>query len=168
MPVEVTLRRAAEEVTRGDLASVLRARQRLSGLVGTYPGELEIRARLAHVYRVLGDSAQAGRWSYLAEVRDPVEVAAFERAYRDPVRRLVALAWSGDPASAGTDAARARLIALHDQASEHLRREVRHTPPERRSWPVALGLLLLGALFLVCFAIGLVTLVTSLPRWFTG
>ncbi|WP_246291785.1 DUF6584 family protein [Lentzea indica] len=95
MPVELTLHKAAEELRRGDLASVLRARQRVAGLVGTYPHRLDLRERLAEVYRTLGQPAQAGRWTYLSEERDPEETQAFERAYRRAEARLGALSWQG-------------------------------------------------------------------------
>ncbi|QFZ22873.1 DUF6584 family protein [Saccharothrix syringae] len=168
MPVEVTLRRAAEEVGRGDLASVLRARQRLVGLVTSFPDRLDLRERLAEVYRLLGDAAQAGRWSYLAEERDEAEVAAFERAYRTPMARLAALNWTGGEEAAATRTARDRLVALHAEATEQLRREL-VVADDRDSSPVANVLVLLGlVVVLLCFVVGAVTLVMGAFRWMTG
>lgn len=166
MPVELTLLKAAEELRRGDLASVLRARQRLAGLVATYPDRLDLRERLAAVYRVLGDPAQAGRWSYLSEVRDEAEVAAFERAYRTPRARLAALNWvSGEHT---TETARVRLAALRAAVSEQLRAELAVTDDRDSSW-VANVLVLLGlVVVLLCFVIGAVTVVVWVYRWFGG
>ncbi|GAA0263414.1 hypothetical protein GCM10010492_75600 [Saccharothrix mutabilis subsp. mutabilis] len=166
MPVELTLLKAAEELRRGDLASVLRARQRLSGLVATYPDRLDLRERLAAVYRVLGDPAQAGRWSYLSEARDEAEVAAFERAYRTPRARLAALNWvSGEHT---TETARVRLAALRAAVSEQLRAELAVTDDRDSSW-VANVLVLLGlVVVLLCFVIGAVTVVVWVYRWFGG
>ncbi|CAL9351367.1 hypothetical protein SUDANB95_00470 [Actinosynnema sp. ALI-1.44] len=164
--MELTLLKAAEELRRGDLASVLRARQRLAGLVATYPDRLDLRERLAAVYRVLGDPAQAGRWSYLSEVRDEAEVAAFERAYRTPRARLAALNWvSGEHT---TETARVRLAALRAAVSEQLRAELAVTDDRDSSW-VANVLVLLGlVVVLLCFVIGAVTVVVWVYRWFGG
>ncbi|HEX6342011.1 DUF6584 family protein [Umezawaea sp.] len=154
MPVEVTLHRAAEELTRGDLASVLRARQRLAGLVGTYPHRLDLRDKLAAVYRVLGNTVQAGRWSYLSEVRDDLEVLAFEHAYKTPVARLTALNWTGGEDAAETATARARLMALHRATTEQIQDELAVAEGEPgRSWVacalIALGLAVLAALVVI-------------------
>lgn len=168
MPVEQTLRKAAEEVTRGDLANVLRARQRVAGLVGTYPNRLDLRDRLAGIYRMLGEQAQAGRWSYLSEVRDEAEVAAFERAYRTPAARLTALNWVGGEQSAATETARARLVALHAAATDQIRRELDVVKEEDASW-LSCALVSLGlAVLALCVVTGAVTLVVHGYRWLTG
>jgi hypothetical protein len=152
MPVEVTLHRAAEELTRGDLASVLRARQRLAGLVGTYPTRLDLRDKLAAVYRLLGNTVQAGRWSYLSEVRDEVELLAFEHAYKTPVAQLTALNWTGGESAADTETARTRLMELHRAATAQIQGElvVAEQQEPSRSWVtcalIALGLALLAVL----------------------
>lgn len=162
MPVELTLHRAAEEVRRGDLASVLRARQRLAGLVGTYPHRLDLRAQLAAVYRVLGETVQAGRWDYLADERDPFEVAAFERAYRTPVVRLNSLGWAGSLDDAPTEACRSRLAALHLEAQIQLQRELDATPRQKTSWVTGVLVVAGAAAVAVCFLLGLVTIVQLL------
>ncbi|MFD7653162.1 DUF6584 family protein [Actinosynnema sp. NPDC059797] len=168
MPVELTLHKAAAEVARGDLASVLRARQRLIGLVTSYPDRLDLRDRLAEVYRVLGDAAQAGRWSYLSEDRDEAEVAAFERAYRTPMARLTALNWTGGERAAGTRTARERLVALHSAANVQLREELLVADDRDSSW-AANALVLLGLVVaLLCFVVGAVTIVMSAYRWLAG
>lgn len=162
MPVELTLHKAAEEMRRGDLASVLRARQRVAGLVGTYPQRLDLRERLAEVYRVLGQPAQAGRWAYLAEDRDPAELEAFERAYRHAEARLVALSWQGRVDEAPTETARTRLAALYAEARLELQHELDATPNEETSWGACLIVMAGGTFFLVCFLLGIVTLVQFL------
>ncbi|MFD1146084.1 DUF6584 family protein [Saccharothrix hoggarensis] len=168
MPVELTLRRAAEEVGRGDLASVLRARQRLVGLVASYPDRLDLRERLAEVYRVLGDAAQAGRWSYLSEVRDDAEVAAFERAYRTPLARLAAMNWVSGEAGAATETARERLVALRNAANAQLSAELAVADDRDSSWG-ANALVLLGlVVVLLCFVVGAVTIVMWGYRWLAG
>lgn len=168
MPVELTLRRAADEVERGDLASVLRARQRLVGLVTSYPDRLDLRDRLASVYRLLGDAAQAGRWSYLSEVRDEVELAAFERAYRTPLSRLEAMNWVGAEAGAATPNARERLAALQAGANAQLRAELAVADDRDSSWRTNVLVLLGLVIVLLCFVVGAVTLVVWVYRWFAG
>ncbi|WP_447003933.1 DUF6584 family protein [Saccharothrix isguenensis] len=168
MPVELTLRKVAEEVERGDLASVLRARQRLVGLVTSFPDRLDLRDRLAGVYRVLGDAAQAGRWGYLSEVRDEAEVAAFERAYRTPLARLEALNWVSGESGAATRTARERLVALRSAATAQLRAELEVDDDRDSSWATN-ALVLLGlVVVLLCFVVGAVTLVMWVYRWFAG
>ncbi|MFJ6672235.1 DUF6584 family protein [Actinosynnema sp. NPDC091369] len=168
MPLELTLRKAAEEVDRGDLASVLRARQRLVGLVCSYPDRLDLRERLAEVYRVLGDAAQAGRWTYLSEVRDEAEVAAFERAYRTPLARLEAMNWTSGEAGAPTRTARERLVALREATEDQLRAELSVADDRDSSWRANVLVLVGLVVVLLCFVVGAVTLVMWVYRWFAG
>jgi len=113
MPVDRTLARVEADLAAGELALACR---RLEGLVTSFPERLDLREQLAEVCRRRGDRVQAGRWSYLAERRDPAEVAAFERSARRPVRRMRALAWVTDPETAATAVARERLTELRDRA----------------------------------------------------
>jgi uncharacterized protein DUF6584 len=161
MPVEVTLHRAAEELTRGDLASVLRARQRLAGLVGTYPARLDLRDKLAAVYRLLGNTVQAGRWSYLSEVRDDVELAAFEHAYKTPVAQLTALNWVGGENAADTETARTRLVELHRAATAQIKDElvIAERLEPSRSWITCLLIVVGLALLAVLVVTGAITVV---------
>ncbi|ANZ38221.1 hypothetical protein BBK82_21280 [Lentzea guizhouensis] len=167
MPVELTLHKAADELRRGDLANVLRARQRLAGLVGTYPHRLDLRDRLAEVYRVLGEPAQAGRWTYLSDYRDPEETLAFERAYRRAQVRLVALNWAGRLEEAPTETARTRLASLYLEARIELQDELDTTEQEETSWGACLVVMVGGTFVIVCFLLGIVTLVQFLWKLVT-
>lgn len=110
VPIEETLRRVDVDVARGDIAM---ARQRLRGLVASFPSRLDVRERLAQMYRVSSDPAQAGRWSYLSPDRVETEQVAFNRRYGDdPLRMMIALAWRGAEQDASTDVARNRLADL--------------------------------------------------------
>jgi hypothetical protein len=112
--VERTLRRVDEDLRNGDLVM---ARTRLRDQVRSLPQRLDLRERLAEVYRLEGDVAQAGRWSFLAEKRDPAELEAFTRAYRrDPETLMQAIAWRGDEGDATTEVARERLTELRTLA----------------------------------------------------
>ncbi|SKC62774.1 DUF6584 family protein [Krasilnikoviella flava] len=127
MPVDVTLHRVETELERGQ---VLPALQRLRSLVRSHPERLDVRSRLADVYRSQGESAQAGRWSFLAEDADPDELAAFGRAFRSARGRLAALAWSGDVGALGPLAAE-RLNALREDATRSADQPQRHEEPDR-------------------------------------
>lgn len=88
------------------------ARQRLRGLVASFPDRLDLRARLADSYRAAGEPAQAGRWAYLGGTAAATEVAAFERLYPHPDRRLEVLRWPDDAEDPPDPVGRARLRAL--------------------------------------------------------
>jgi hypothetical protein len=112
--VERTLARVEDDLRIGD---VTMARTRLKSLVQSLPHRLDARERLADVCRLDGDRAEAGRWSYLSEQRDPREVAAFERACgRDPVRIMRGLRWRGSEEAATTELARQRLLDVRARA----------------------------------------------------
>ncbi|HEV2891543.1 MAG TPA: DUF6584 family protein [Frankiaceae bacterium] len=156
MAVEDTLARVRADLDAGRTEL---ARQRLRGLVGTYPTRLDLRATLAALYRAEGDPAQAGRYDYLADDPDPVEVAAFERAYGDdPIALMRALGWYADEADAPTEAARERLAALRARAEERAGapldwRDPRVPPPRQHwAWSVVVFVVFCAALF----AVGLV------------
>ncbi|MFD0152282.1 DUF6584 family protein [Streptomyces sp. NPDC055721] len=121
MPLSNTLARVDADLAAG---RVPMARQRLRGLVSSFPYDLTLRRRLAEVYRLYGDAAEAGRWTYLEEDRDAVETAAFEERYGSPGRRMKALAWSGPEALAGTAFAEGRLVAVRTALSEAVGRPV--------------------------------------------
>ncbi|GAA2123169.1 hypothetical protein GCM10009759_74110 [Kitasatospora saccharophila] len=114
MPIDTVLARAEADLAAG---RVPLARQRLRSLIGTHPTDLTARHRLAAVYRLYGDAAEAGRWNYLDESADPAETAAFEARYADPLRRMRALRWHHPESRAATATARARLAALREAAS---------------------------------------------------
>src|SRR6185437_8057022 len=98
--------------------------QRLSSLVAHHPTDLDLRRRLAAVYRLIGNRIQAGRWSYLQQDADEAEVAAFERAYPSARRRLSALRWPASTRLAATAYARQRLDDLAALASTEPRKLV--------------------------------------------
>ncbi|MDV9190345.1 DUF6584 family protein [Streptomyces sp. SR27] len=100
------------------------ARQRLRGLVASFPYDLTLRRRLAEVYRLYGDAAEAGRWTYLEEDRSAEETAAFEARYGSPGRRMKALAWRGPEELAATAFAHGQLVAVRTACAERLGRPV--------------------------------------------
>ncbi|MFD3540423.1 DUF6584 family protein [Streptomyces sp. NPDC058662] len=134
------------------------ARQRLRGLVSSFPSDLAPRRRLAEVYRLYGDAAQAGRWMYLEEDRSAEETAAFEARYASPGARMKALAWRGPESVAATAFAEEQLIALRAACAERLGRpvdwddpdsyeeEVRFSAPPSEGWTLR-GVVMGGGCF---------------------
>ncbi|QDY78560.1 DUF6584 family protein [Streptomyces qinzhouensis] len=121
MPLEKTLARVDADLAAGRIPV---ARQRLRGLVASFPDDPALRRRLAEVYRLYGEPAEAGRWMYLAADRDAAETAAFEKRYDTPLRRMRALAWRGPESAAGSDFAREQLAAVRTACSEALGRPI--------------------------------------------
>ena len=110
------LERAKADLTRGDAR---KARDRLKGLVGTYPDDLEVRRLLAEAYRRDRQFSEAGRWGYLVGSHaSGREREAFERhnAFTSYARvteaRLRHLLRSGDLATITDEAGRALLLSL--------------------------------------------------------
>ncbi|MFJ3640126.1 DUF6584 family protein [Streptomyces sp. NPDC090108] len=119
MPLSETVARAEADLAAGRIPV---ARQRLRGLVSSFPHDLTLRRRLAEVYRLYGDAAEAGRWMYLEEDRNAEETAAFEARYGSPGWRMKALAWQGPEAKAATAFARGQLAAVRTACTEELGR----------------------------------------------
>ncbi|WP_435974044.1 DUF6584 family protein [Streptomyces sp. Qhu_M48] len=106
------------------------ARQRLRGLVSSFPNDLTLRRRLAEMYRLYGDAAEAGRWTYLEEDRSARETAAFEARYATPGRRMKALAWHGPETLAASAFAQEQLAAVRAACAERLGRPVDWDDPD--------------------------------------
>lgn len=121
MALSDTLARVQEDLAAGRIPV---ARQRLRGLVTSFPADLTVRRQLAQIYRLYGDPAEAGRWSYLEEDRDPQEASAFEKRYRTPARRMKALAWHGPESLAGSEFAVQELEAVRAACTNALGRPV--------------------------------------------
>jgi hypothetical protein len=86
---EKTLRRIEQDIVSGDYG---KARDRLHGLLGSYPHDLSLRRMLGDIYWHLQYPVMAGRYWYLEEEKTPamsVACAAFERSCgSDPVQIL--------------------------------------------------------------------------------
>ena len=115
MPLRDTLARVDADLAAGRVPV---ARQRLRGLVSSFPNDLMLRRRLGEVYRLYGEPAEAGRWMYLEQDRDEAETSAFETRYGTAPQRMRALAWHGPEALAQTAFAREQLAAVRAACSE--------------------------------------------------
>jgi hypothetical protein len=94
------------------------ATQRLRTLIAIHPDDLELRQRLATVYRQTGNLVEAGRWAFLATDLSHAELVAFERANPDPWLRLRMLRWESDLADLPDESTRARLRELAAAAAQ--------------------------------------------------
>lgn len=121
MPLRETLSRVDADLAAGRVPV---ARQRLRGLISSFPHDLTLRRRPAEVYPLYGDAAEAGRWMYLEEDRNADETAAFEARYGSPGWRMKALAWQGPEAKAATALAEEQLFAVRTACAEALGRPV--------------------------------------------
>ena len=114
-----TLRRIEREIEAGDWG---KARDRLHGLLVTYPDDLTLRRRLGEVYGQLHYPAMAGRYWYLEEDRTPEmdrACAAFERACgHDAAQILMALKFNGDVTALGDTYAGRTLLALQERVRQ--------------------------------------------------
>ena len=132
MPLTETLARVDADLAAGRVPV---ARQRLRGLLSSFPHDLTLRRRLAEVYRLYGDAAEAGRWMYLEEDRNADETAAFETRYGTPARRMRALAWQGPESQAVTAFAEEQLAAVRTACAEELGHPIDWD--DRASYPAA-------------------------------
>lgn len=168
MTAEETLQRARTELAAGDVAS---ARQRVRGLVGSQPHNVEARSLLADTYRAAGDLAQAGRWAFATETLTEAEEAAFAKGFgKDPVRMMRAISWVGSEDAAATEEARQRLVELRRQAEERTGKQQAWEKPHYPSPPSARLFTVLVVAFLLflllCLGLGLVTVAKTVIGWF--
>ncbi|MGW3339602.1 DUF6584 family protein [Streptomyces sp. NPDC001009] len=150
MPLRDTLARVEEDLAAGRVPV---ARQRLRGLVSSFPRDPALRRRLAEVYRLYGEPAEAGRWMYLEEDRDAAETAAFEARYRTASRRLAALGWDAPESLAPTDFAREQLAALRADGPE-AGTEARDAGGSAKSCLATAGCLVVAVAFLAVWVNG--------------
>jgi hypothetical protein len=122
---ERTLSRIDAEIAAGDLG---KARDRLHGLIATYPNALELRLKLGDVYWQLKYPAMAGRYWYLAEEKTPAMTEAcraFEKSCgNDPLQMLLALKFRGEFETIRDTSAGRSLLALQKQVNDQRRQRI--------------------------------------------
>jgi len=166
MSVQTTLTKVELDIASGNLGE---ARDRLHGLVSSYPYDLSLRSRLAEVYWRLQYPAMAGRYWYLKEDKSSEMVAAcrqFERSCGgDPLIMLQALRFRGDIDPIRETYAGRLLLDLRDRAKRERGvvfrfnksgRDRYGVVPARTALQVVGGLLVLGTLAALV-AIGIFT-----------
>jgi hypothetical protein len=123
MPKEDTLKRVRDDIRRGYLGS---ARDRLHGLLATYPDDLSIRSQLAEVYWQLRHPGMAGLYWFLAPERNDdirTALAEFERECGgDPWIMLTRLKLRWNPEEMPDGFAKQQLVGLLDQCRKKHKR----------------------------------------------
>ncbi|KZZ84328.1 DUF6584 family protein [Bacillus sp. SJS] len=91
------LKRVEQDIEKNDFG---KARDRLHGLLHSYPDELELRTRLGDIYYALRHPSMAGRYWYFEKNKTPEMVKAcllFEKQMgHDPLNISRALKFKGD------------------------------------------------------------------------
>jgi hypothetical protein len=119
MSLQQSLNRVQKDIDNGDLG---KARDRLHGLIATYPDHLELRKQLGDIYEQLQMPGMAGRYWYLEEEKDEKIVRAcqqFEEQFKnDPALILFALKFKGEREPIKETYAGRILLELHQKARE--------------------------------------------------
>lgn len=165
MPRETTLAKVDAEIANGQLGC---ARDRLLGLLSTYPEDLDLRSRLGQVYWQLQDSAMAGRYWYLeaAVTAEQKEArAAFEQRFGGhPARILQALKTRGDAQAPASEYSRTVVAELIRQAGPgYAQRRPKDSSPSAgtRSAVLQYGCMLFLALGATLAIIGFLSILES-------
>jgi hypothetical protein len=119
MPLEETLHKVENDVKAGNLG---KARDRLNGLIASFPDDLELRRKLGDIYWKLQYPDMAGKYWYLEENKSEKMKEAckqFENKFRqDPMFILFALKFKGDLDKIENTFAGKTLLDLHQKAKE--------------------------------------------------
>ncbi|SNT49185.1 hypothetical protein SAMN05444672_13324 [Bacillus sp. OK838] len=96
IPVK-TIMKIEEDIEKNDLG---KARDRLHGLISTFPNELDLRRKLGDIYMALKYPSMTGRYWYLEKNKSPEMVKAcieFEKSMgNDPIRIGRAIKFKGN------------------------------------------------------------------------
>ena len=119
VPIEQTLEKVEQDIASGDYG---KARDRLHGLVSTYPDALSLRRRLGEIYWELRYPAMAGRYWYLEEDTSPDMLAAceaFEQSCgNSSLQILLSLKFQGDVESIHSESAKDKLLTLQSRVRD--------------------------------------------------
>lgn len=171
MPLRQTLERVEQEIQNGNLGQ---ARERVYGLINSYPDNLSLRRKLAEIYWKLQYPAMAGRYWYLeedqtAEMKSACQI--FEKQMgEDPLQILLALKFRGNLEAVENQYAGRILLGLHKRAKEkytnRMYQDFRnqgakkfYAPQPAKSKKDSVGCALIAALGAALVLIGLYTIV---------
>ncbi len=122
MSLKQTLQKVEADIQQGDYG---KARDRLHGLISSYPDDLSIRRKLGEIYWKLQFPAMAGRYWYLEDDKSPeMEIAckSFESTFGNNVMKMLfAIKFQGDFRLIEEHYAGRVLLNLHEQAKEKYR-----------------------------------------------
>ena len=170
---EETLGRIEADIASSDYG---KARDRLHGLIATYPDDLNLRLKLGQVYWELQYPSMAGRYWYLEQAKTPAMAQAcrsFERSCGDdPAKLLLAVKFRGDIDKIRDTHAGQTLLGLQGQAEERFGYviEFGKTGRERyryTRWSGSRGrLILVGFVAALLIAVGLMVVgAITLVQW---
>jgi hypothetical protein len=166
-----TLERVEQDIAGGDYG---KARDRLHGLIVTYPNSLALRQKLGDIYWQLQYPAMAGRYWYLEEDKSPNMMAArkiFEDSCgHNPLQIVHALKFKGNLESLDSELAQNKLLTLQAQVKNKYGYHVdfqqqsaesnRRSPRSRLSGKMlAIGCGVVMVLGLALMIIGLITVI---------
>lgn len=117
MSLEITLLKIDKDIQTGNLG---KARDRLHGLLVSYPDNLTLRKKLGDIYWLLQLPDMAGRYWYLEEMKDERMNTAcytFEKQFKnDPLFILLALKFKGNTGNIPGSFVHQTLEMLHQKA----------------------------------------------------
>lgn len=158
--ITMTLKRIEKDIENDDLG---KARDRLHGLISTYPNELDLRKKLGDVYFELQYPAMAGRYWYLEENKTPqMEKACmeFENSMGHDMNNIArALKYKGDMALVkGLDLDPA-LLSIHYKEKEKSGEDI-DVPIGPKYKLIILGCLSVILLIIIFASVGVYTFFT--------
>jgi hypothetical protein len=119
MSLEQTLKKVQHDIETGELG---KARDRLHGLVNTYPDDLSLRKKLGEAYWQLQMPEMAGRYWYLEQEKDERMTRACERFEKqfgdDPAHLLFAIRFRGQMEPIKDTFAGQALLGLQEKAQK--------------------------------------------------
>jgi hypothetical protein len=119
VPFDKTMAIIEKDMQSGNLG---KARDRLHGLLVTYPDNLNLRKQLGDIYWLLQMPDMAGRYWYLEEIKDErmnIACHIFEKQFKnDPAFILLAIKFKGNTENEPDNFANQTLEMLHQKARE--------------------------------------------------
>nr|WP_227752153.1 DUF6584 family protein [Viridibacillus sp. JNUCC-6] len=156
--ISKTLKRIEEDIKNDDFG---KARDRLHGLISTFPNELELRKKLGDIYFELKYPAMAGRYWYLEKNKTPKMVHAcieFENAMGNDINNIVkALKYKGDIELLKGLELDSALLSIKYKEKEKLVEEP-DVPIGRKHKLIIFGCLSIMILIIIIFSVGVYTL----------
>lgn len=152
-----TLKRVEEDIKNNDLG---KARDRLHGLISTFPNELELRKKLGDIYFELKYPAMAGRYWYLEKHKTPKMVKAcieFENSLGNDINKIDrVLKFKGDIEILKGLELDSACLSLQHKVKEKLEEES-DEPIERKQKLVIFGCLSIIILIIILTLVGVYT-----------
>lgn len=152
-----TLKRIEEDIKNDDLG---KARDRLHGLISTFPNELELRKKLGDIYFELKYPAMAGRYWYLEKNKTAKMVQAcmeFEKSMGNDIYKIArALKYKGDIEILKELDLDPTLLSIQHKVKEKLVEEPDDST-ERKHKLIILGCLSIIILIIILTSVGVYT-----------